>query len=106
MSEKLELGISKESLKHINDMAQLCQTATYHLKAAAIDIQKLMDIENGIDSDILTIEHLGLIHPELSEEGCYGLLEFAKSKTITFKSCYGNGSIIYPMWLKETAEFI
>lgn len=54
-----------------------------------------------IDSELLTAEDLIKIHPELSDFDSINLLEFAKSKTIHHKSCYGDGSIIYPMWLKE-----
>ena len=44
------------------------------------------------------------IHPELTYNEAEDLMKFAKSKTITHEECYGDGSIIYPMWKKANSR--
>ena len=52
----------------------------------------------GFVSGILLPTKLMQIHPELNYSEAESLMEFAKSKTIRHEECYGDGSIIYPMW--------
>ena len=52
----------------------------------------------GCVSGSLLPAKLMQIHPELNYSEAVNLMEFAKSKTITHEECYGDGSIIYPMW--------
>lgn len=47
----------------------------------------------------LTAEYLKTIHPELTMTECTLLLEFCKANTITYRSCYGDGSIMFPKWV-------
>lgn len=46
----------------------------------------------------LSIEFLMNLHPDITKNEAVDLMEFAKSRTITLKECYGDGSIIYPIW--------
>lgn len=48
-------------------------------------------------------EYLQEIH-NISLDEAKLLCRFANSHTIRYKSCYGNGSIIYPMWLESMRE--
>tara|TARA_R110002050_G_scaffold276478_1_gene421697 strand:+ start:48 stop:221 length:174 start_codon:yes stop_codon:yes gene_type:complete len=48
----------------------------------------------------LTVKYLMELH-KISEKDAKCLKCFAKKNTITYKECYGNGSIIYPMWKEE-----
>lgn len=52
------------------------------------------------DDEWLTIEYLMQLH-EISEEEAQSLLTFSKSQTINLKGCYGDGSIIFPMWKNQ-----
>lgn len=52
----------------------------------------------GYKKSLLVPTTLMRIHPELTYDEAASLMEFAKSKTITHDECYGDGSIIYPMW--------
>ena len=36
----------------------------------------------------------------ISKVESYDLYYFSLSKTIKYRDCYGDGSIIFPMWLK------
>ena len=46
----------------------------------------------------ISVGYLMKLHPELSTEDAISLEQFAISKTIRYKECYGDGSIIYPKW--------
>ena len=48
----------------------------------------------------LTVKYLMELH-KISKKEAICLQYFAKQKTIRYKECYGDGSIIYPMWEKE-----
>lgn len=50
---------------------------------------------------VINAEYLMTIHPELSKGEAESLKEFALSKTIALKQCYGDGSIIYPQWKRS-----
>lgn len=49
-------------------------------------------------SDFLTIEFLSGVHPELTKVERISLLAFANKRSISHEECYGDGSIIFPMW--------
>jgi hypothetical protein len=53
------------------------------------------------ESLFLTTGDLLRLHPEISIAEAFELLEFAEENTITYKTCYGDGSIICPLWKKE-----
>jgi hypothetical protein len=46
----------------------------------------------------LSVPYLMKLHPELSEQEAAEYLAFCKSKTISYKECYGDGSIMMPEW--------
>jgi len=46
----------------------------------------------------ISAEYLQGLHPELSIEGAESLNQYARGKTITHRECYGDGSIMYPLW--------
>lgn len=50
------------------------------------------------ESSFLTVEHLKNIHPELTREEAGSLMKYAFSQTITYKTCYDKGQIIFPEW--------
>jgi hypothetical protein len=52
----------------------------------------------------LRLDHIRKLHPNLSMWEALDLLEFARKKTITHVECYGNGEIIYPMWLSKSND--
>lgn len=56
------------------------------------------------DDALLSVEHLQQLHPELTIDQARSLLKYAKQNTIDHKSCYGDGSKIYPKW-KEQQKF-
>lgn len=60
---------------------------------------------NGIPSynPFITPEYLSEMHKIDIQEAIL-LVRFANSHTIRYKECYGNGSIIFPMWLSEKRE--
>jgi hypothetical protein len=58
---------------------------------------KLLDLFS-VKGSLLVPTTLMRIHPELTYDEAESLMEFAKSKTIIHEECYGDGSIIYPMW--------
>lgn len=56
---------------------------------------------SGIPEDEwLTVEYLMQLHG-LSEDDATSLLIFSKSQTINLKGCYGDGSIIFPIWKSQ-----
>lgn len=59
--------------------------------------------ESGND-EMLNIDIIHEIHPQLNPSQCRSLLEFANSQTIHLRGCYGDGSKIYPQWIKEKCE--
>jgi hypothetical protein len=58
-----------------------------------------------IDDELLTINYLMKKHPELSHSEATNLLHFCQKKTISHIGCYGEGSIMLPLW-KEHNEKI
>lgn len=50
---------------------------------------------------LLNVEYLITKHPELNNQQAESLLRFSKEKTIVYKGCYGDGSIMFPMWEKN-----
>jgi len=46
----------------------------------------------------ISAEYLQGLHPELSIEEAESLNQFARGKTMELRECYGDGSIMYPMW--------
>ena len=55
-----------------------------------------------IDSGLLVdVEYLMETHPELSIQEAQELFVFLFDSTIRFKTCYGNGEIMYPKWIKS-----
>ncbi len=80
--------------------------ATKHLKPYMFDkwlnVRESILKESGIKmfNDALTVDHLLELHHELKVVEAASLLVYAKSQTITLKECYGDGSNIYPEWIK------
>ena len=71
------------------------------LIGATIDetiIEVVKNLNIPVVSGSLLPTTLMRLHPELTYSEAESLMEFAKSKTITHEECYGDGSIIYPMW--------
>lgn len=62
-----------------------------------------MSCGNGTYTPFLTPEYLQDMH-SISLIEAELLCEFAKSHTIRYKECYGDGSIIFPMWMEELKE--
>jgi len=54
--------------------------------------------------DELTTKYLISVHPELNKVQAALLLKFSKENTIDLKSCYGDGSIIYPKWKESICQ--
>ena len=56
----------------------------------------------SIDSGLLVdVEYLMEVHPELSIQEAQELFTFLFDSTIRFKTCYGNGEIMYPRWIES-----
>jgi hypothetical protein len=49
----------------------------------------------------LTVSYLKELHQELTLTECQLLLDFCKENTIQYRSCYGNGSIMFPKWVES-----
>lgn len=97
-TELAKSEISKEDIRRLTEMQKAAEKIAYHLKVSANEMQKLMDLENGTNPDLLTVDYLMVLHPNLTEEGAESLLEFANECTIRHKECYGDGSKIFPRW--------
>lgn len=92
--------MTKKTLKElIENEFERCLTIS-HFKAEVFRLIDVYNQDNNYQDELLTPFYLKELHPTLSDKEIVSLLEFSKSKTITFKSCYGDGSIIYPMWEK------
>ncbi len=66
------------------------------------DYEKLIGSSFNSDSDeLLTANTLKKIHPFLTDEQAKSLLDFCNSKTIDHVVCYGNGTIMFPMWIES-----
>lgn len=52
----------------------------------------------------LNLNYIRKCHPNLKMYEAIDLLEFARKNTITHIECYGNGEIIYPMWILKSEE--
>ena len=63
-------------------------------------VKELLDLHSVSDL-FINAEYLMELHPELNKEEAESLKEYAASRTIEYKECYGDGSIIYPKWKKE-----
>jgi len=68
------------------------------------DFIKFESKEKEHNDKLLTVEYLIEQHPHISVTNAKDLLNFANSKTCTYKTCYGNGSIIYPKWDEAMKE--
>lgn len=95
------------NVKEVGKKAKIAQKAISDFHEALKTLRKfnpaLNDLINEpVETDLLSWRYLMKLHPELSEQGAISLLEFSTSRTISLKSCYGDGSIIFPMWDKET----
>lgn len=44
------------------------------------------------------------LHPELSHDEAEEYRLFCKANTIVFRSCYGDGSIMWPKWKSFLSE--
>ena len=91
-------GLEKDQTETIREMNKIGD----QLLNATLKLKKIEDIlnEKPKDDGFLTTEYLMAIHPELDWLEAYNLLQFTKSKTIRRKECYGDGSNIFPQWLK------
>lgn len=55
----------------------------------------------SVNGSFISAEYLMLLHPELTKEEAESLKEFSWKRTIQYKECYGDGSIMYPKWKEE-----
>jgi hypothetical protein len=53
---------------------------------------------------LLTVDYVMRKHPELNEEQAKSLVQFSVKHTIRMKECYGDGSIMYPLWKESLKE--
>lgn len=53
---------------------------------------------------MVTAEWLMEKHPELTPEEAEEYRLFCKANTIVFKGCYGDGSIMWPLWVSFREE--
>lgn len=67
-----------------------------------LDIQKLHDYLSSVlvSPEQIDIDFLIEKHPGITRQDAFDLMKFASENTVQLKSCYGDGSTIYPMWLK------
>ena len=85
--------MAKESLQpHFNDKWILIRSELIKKR----DIQLL--------NDLITVDYLLRVHPEITTIEAMSLLVFSKSKTIKLQGCYGDGSIIFPLWKKAVGK--
>tara|TARA_R110002050_G_scaffold20400_1_gene57804 strand:+ start:135 stop:350 length:216 start_codon:yes stop_codon:yes gene_type:complete len=49
----------------------------------------------------ITVEYLMEMHQELNKKQAISLYNFSINETIKYIECYGDGSIIYPLWKRE-----
>jgi hypothetical protein len=52
--------------------------------------------------DLIDVNFLRSLHPELSEYDAFTLMIFCFQRTIAHKECYGDGSIMFPLWVENT----
>jgi len=57
------------------------------------------------DNGILTTDYLMSIHPSLSINEAKSLLDFCNKNTIYHVQCYGEGSIMLPLWKEYIDRF-
>lgn len=77
----------------------------YKLQNVSDLVTKLVNDIFTIDEDaeietssLITVEWLMQLHPELDPEQAEEYRRFCRSKTIVFKECYGDGSIMWPKY--------
>lgn len=54
--------------------------------------------ESLIRPNMINVSYLMFLHPELTFKEAEDLKKFSEKHTISFKTCYGNGEIMYPKW--------
>lgn len=64
-------------------------------------VLKPSKITKSDDGHLLSVSYLMEQHKELDSSQAESLLQFCARNTITFKSCYGDGRIMYPKWKEE-----
>lgn len=78
-----------------------------------LNVGELIDLMEGYaaskqlrikEDGLIDIEYLRSWHPELNDEELESLLKFSQENSISYQECYGDGSIIYPLWEKWRAE--
>lgn len=79
-----------------------CGLGKYEKMDFECDLTSLFNLRT--EEGLIDIEYLRSWHPELSDEELESLLKFSQGQTISYKECYGDGSIMYPMWEKWRAE--
>lgn len=62
-----------------------------------IDEREVVRQVTRFKADIINPEYLMIMH-DLSLKEATDLMAFSLSKTIKYRECYGDGSIIFPMW--------
>lgn len=65
---------------------------------------KFFDTWADNDPDRITVEWLISKHPELSAQEAEVYRLFCRWHTISLRSCYGQGQIMYPKWKAWLAE--
>ena len=95
----LMLGAESKDLKGKEAkelLTQVEEEITKHIKD-----QLKNGVLHSVSDLFINTEYLMELHPELNKEEAESLKEYAASRTIEYKECYGDGSIIYPKWKKE-----
>jgi hypothetical protein len=69
----------------------------YRIKIIAYEICGKC-LSSKISGQLLSVPYLMEKHPEINDDQAEQLLKFCKKHTIRHKECYGDGSIMYPMW--------
>lgn len=77
------------------------RTIRQHAREVARDIFENLAVGHHEE---ITAEWLMQMHPSLNAEEAEEYRLFCKRSTITFKGCYGDGSIMWPKWNAFKAE--
>lgn len=87
--------VCKTELDKMDNEQLFCPSCLkgYTIKEEDSDKEEEFSCSSFVDE-----KHLMNIHKGLTFDEATSLKEFAKSKTIKYKECYGDGRIIYPLW--------
>lgn len=65
---------------------------------------RLLDLFTAIHNDKITSDWLIEKHPILSKDEAEKYRLFCKSHTIVLKGCYGEGEIMWPLWIASNIK--